>query len=213
MKIALIGATGNAGSRILAEALRRGHPVTAIIRNPAKLSPKAGLTIKQADASNETALADALRGYDVVISAYNAKRGSADFREAVLGGYQAIMNATKKAGVKRLLVIGGAGSLEVAPGLPLVQTPGFPEAYKTEALAFAEVLEMLRKVAVLEWSFLSPSALFVPGERTGRFRLGGDQLLTDAKGESKISMEDFAIAMLDEAEKPQHLRRRFTVGY
>ena len=124
-----------------------------------------------------------------------------------------MIGAVKKAGVKRLLVVGGAGSLEVSPGVQLVDTPDFPEAYKPEALAGRDFLNVLRGERELDWTFLSPSALFVPGERTGKFRLGTDRLLVDAKGESKISMEDYAIALVDELETPRHSRQRFTVGY
>jgi uncharacterized protein len=125
----------------------------------------------------------------------------------------ALIAAVKSAGVKRLLVVGGAGSLEVAPGKMLMDTDGFPEALKAEARAGTRFLERLRTEPDLDWIFLSPSADFAPGERTGHFRLGGDQLLGDADGKSHISMEDFAIAMIDEVEQHAHSRQRFTVGY
>lgn len=213
MKIAMIGATGSVGTRLLTEALRRGHKVTAIARDPAKLSSREGLTVVRGDAALEGNLAALLKGHDAVLSAYNGRRGSAKYTEEVLRGYNAIVGASRFAGVKRLLVVGGAGSLDAAPGLRLVDAPNFPEAYKTEALAFAELLETLRKETALEWTMLSPSALLMPGERTGKFRLGEDRLLTDAAGESRISMEDLAVAMLDEVEQPRHVRRRFTAGY
>ena len=123
------------------------------------------------------------------------------------------MAAAKQAGVPRLLVVGGAGSLEVAPGVALVDTPQFPAAYKAEALAGRAFLDTLRGEKALDWTFISPSALFEPGERTGSFRLGGDALLSDAAGQSRITMEDFAIALADEIETPAHPRQRFTVGY
>jgi putative NADH-flavin reductase len=123
-----------------------------------------------------------------------------------------LIGAVKTAGAKRYLVVGGAGSLEAAPGVALVDTPDFPQAYKAEALAGAEFLDLLRKEPTLDWTFLSPSAMFVPGERTGKFRLGTDQLLTNEHG-SSISFEDYAIAFVDEIEKPAHSRQRFTVGY
>ncbi|HSF67405.1 MAG TPA: hypothetical protein VLA67_08240 [Nitrospiraceae bacterium] len=119
----------------------------------------------------------------------------------------------KKAGVKRSLFVGGAGSLEVKPGVQSVDLPEFPAEYKQGALATRETLNMLREEGSLEWSFLSPSADLSPGKRTGKFRLGMDQLLRDANGESRISFEDYAMAMIDEIEKPQHIRHRFTVGY
>lgn len=203
MNIAIIGASGNVGSRLLAEALRRHHSVTAIARNTDSISNENGVTAVSVDVHDSAALTAALKGHDVVISAG---------RFATIGA-QDVIGPLKRAGVKRLLVVGGAGSLEVAPGVALVDTPQFPVEYKPEALAGRSFLESLRNEATLDWTFLSPSALFIPGERTGKFRLGHDQLLTSAEGKSWISMEDFAIAMLDEVEQPAHSRQRFTVGY
>jgi len=158
VKVALIGASGQAGSRLLAELSARGHTVTAIARHPEKI-------------------------------------------------------AVRESGVKRYFVVGGAGSLEVAPGVRLIDTPQFPTAYKAEASKGAEFLELLRTTTGdLDWTFLSPSAMFAPGERTGKFRIGKDQLLTNDNG-SSISFEDYAIAAVDELEKPAHIRERFTVGY
>ena len=159
--------------------------------------------MKRGDANDEEGLAALLRGHEAVISA--GRFVSVDPR--------ALIAAVKKAGVPRLLVVGGAGSLEVAPGVQLVDTPDFPAAYKPEALAGREFLDVLRGERELNWTFLSPSAIFGPGERTGTFRLGTDQLLVDADGESRISMEDFAIALVDELERPRHPQQRFTVGY
>ncbi|MBP0492025.1 NAD(P)-dependent oxidoreductase [Pararoseomonas indoligenes] len=202
MNIALIGATGNAGSRILAELARRGHAVTAIARKaPGALPP--GATFRAGDANDRDALAALLRGHDAVVSSVHFLASDAE----------TLIGAVKAAGVPRYLVVGGAGSLEVAPGLRLVDTPDFPAAYKAEATAGAAFLDRLRREEALDWTFLSPSAFFVPGERTGRFRLGGDSLLVDVAGESRISFEDFAIALSDELETPAHSRRRFTVGY
>lgn len=203
MNIAIIGASGNVGSRILEEALRRHHSVTAIARNTDSIANRAGVTAVSVDVHDSAALTAALKGHDVVISSG---------RFAAIGA-QDVIGPVKRAGVKRLLVVGGAGSLEVAPGVALVDTPQFPAEYKPEALAGRTFLETLRNEATLDWTFLSPSALFTPGERTGKFRLGKDQLLTSAGGKSWISMEDFAIAMLDEIEQPAHSRQRFTVGY
>jgi hypothetical protein len=203
MKVALIGATGNVGSRLLAELLRHGHEVTGIARHPEGLPSQPHLSVKRGDANDEAGLAELLSGHDAVISA--GKFVSVDPR--------ALIAAVSKAGVKRLLVIGGAGSLEVAPGVQLVDTPDFPAAYKAEALAGRDFLNVLRGERELNWTFLSPSAIFVPGERTGKFRLGTDQLLISDDGESRISMEDFAIAFVDELETPRHPRQRFTVGY
>ncbi len=202
MKIALIGATGNAGSRILAELSRRGHAVTAIARNPQKIPELNGVTPQQADANDVAGLAAALRGHDVAISSVHFTASDPN----------KLIAAVHAAGVGRYLVVGGAGSLEVAPGVKLIETPEFPAIYKAEAAAGGAFLDLLRQEAELDWTFLSPSALFVAGERTGNFRLGGDQLLTNEKG-SSISFEDYAVAMADEIEKPAHSRQRFTVGY
>ena len=202
MKVALIGATGRVGSRLAAELVSRGHVVTGIAQHGAADGP-AGIQVIEADATNPDALAPLLSGHDAVISATRFVTSDAD----------ALIAAVKSAHVKRLLVVGGAGSLEIAPGKMLLDTEGFPEAFKAEAQAGARFLERLRSETDLDWTFLSPSADFAPGERTGRFRLGGDRLLSDAEGKSHISMEDFAIAMVDELERPAHSRQRFTVGY
>jgi len=202
MKIAIIGATGNVGTRLTDEALRRGHTVTALARQASKLPARDGVVAKDIDVSNAQVLADALRGSDVVISTVRFLQATAS----------QITDAVKAAGVKRLLVVGGAGSLYIAPGKQLVDTPEFPDAYKAEASAGRDFLNALKKETSLEWTFLSPSALFTPGERTGKFRLGKEDLLATADG-SSISMEDYAIAMLDEIEQPEHVRERFTVGY
>lgn len=202
MKIALIGATGNAGSRILAELTLRGHDVTAIIRNPEKLDPQPGVVAKKGDVFDQPGLAALLAGHDAVISAVHFT--ASDPRK--------LIEAVRTSGVPRYLVVGGAGSLEVAPGVKLIETPEFPAAYKAEAAAGGVFLDLLREERDLDWTFLSPSALFLPGERTGRFRLGTDQLLANAQG-SSISFADYAIALVDELENPAHSRRRFTVGY
>ncbi len=202
MKIALIGATGNAGSRILSELSRRGHAVTAIARHPEKVPALTGVTALKADADDVAGLAAALRGHDAVISSVHFSASDPKL----------LIEAVKEAGVKRYFVVGGAGSLEVAPGVRLIDTPQFPAAYKAEAAKGGEFLELLRKEPDLDWTFLSPSAVIAPGERTGKFRLGKDQLLTHDKG-SNISWEDYAIAAVDELEKPAHIRQRFTVGY
>ena len=202
--IAILGITGRAGSRIAAELLQRGHTVTGIARNTAKAEARLGLTLKQADATQLDALVPLLRGHDAVISSTHFA-GGIDAATAIA--------AAKQAGVPRLLVVGGAGSLEIAPGKALVDTPEFPALYKTEALAGRAFLEALRAEKELDWTFISPSALFEPGPRTGSYRIGRDQLLADAQGKSWISMEDYAIAMADEIEQREHPRQRFTVGY
>ena len=204
-RIVILGITGRAGSRLAAELLTRGHTVTGIARNVSNLPQRPGLTLHSADATRAEALVPLLRGHDAVISTTRFVGGS----EAGV-----LIAAARQADVPRLLVVGGAGSLEVALGMALVDTPEFPAAaYKAEASAGRDFLRTLQKEKDLDWTFLSPSALFEPGARTGKFRLGGDQLLVDAQGRSWISMEDYAIALADELESPKHSRRRFTVGY
>ena len=203
MKVALIGITGRVGSRVADELLKRGHQVTGIARNLSDVNPQPGLTIKQGDATDPEALTSILSGHDAVISA--SRFVSSDAKP--------LLHAVKDAGVPRLLVVGGAGSLMVAPGKMLIDTPEFPDAYKPEARAGVVFLDVLRQEKVLNWTFLSPSALFEPGERTGKFRVGDDSLLADDDGKSWISMEDYAIALVDELETPKHSRRRYTVGY
>lgn len=202
--IAIIGATGRAGGRLLEEALRRGHTVTAIARKASeKLSGRANVKAVDLDVLEGAALEKAVAGHDAVFSA-------AHFSTVPPA---AIIEPVKRAGVKRLLVVGGAGSLFAAPGLKVIDTPNFPEAYKAEASAGAAFLEVLRNEKELDWTFLSPSAEFVEGERTGKFRLGKDELLVSAEGRSWITFEDYAIAFIDELEKPVHARQRYTVGY
>ena len=202
-KIAIIGATGRAGSQLLEEALRRGHSVTAIARDTSKIGERAGVVSKNVDVLDAQALQAAVAGHDVVISAAHFATIPAS----------AVIGPVMQAGVKRLLVVGGAGSLLLPDGSRVIDAPNFPAEYKAEASAGAQFLEALRQEQTLDWSFLSPSALFVDGERRGTFRLGKDHLLVDGDGQSQISFADFAIALLDEVEKPAHSRQRFTVGY
>ena len=203
MSIALVGATGHIGSRLLAELSSRGHKVTAIVRNPEKVPALPGVTPVKGDVFDQDGLAVLLGGHDVAISAVHFQASDP----------AALIGAVKQAGVKRYLVVGGAGSLEVAPGAKLFNTPEFPAIYLDEARAGGVFLDLLKQEPALDWTFLSPSALIQPGERTGKFRLGSDQLLVDAAGKSAISTEDFAVALVDELETPAHSRKRFTVGY
>jgi putative NADH-flavin reductase len=202
MHIAILGASGNVGSRLVAEALARGHRVTAVARKAAAAADTAQLHHIAADIG-DASLPGMLAGHDVIVSAIH-------FTQV---GPEALLALVRKSGVKRYLVVGGAGSLEIAPGKALVDTPDFPAAYLEEARAGKAFLEVLRAAGDLDWAFLSPSALLVAGERTGKFRLGEDALLVDAHGKSWISLEDYAVAMLDEIERPAHARKRFTVGY
>ncbi|OQW58803.1 MAG: 3-beta hydroxysteroid dehydrogenase [Proteobacteria bacterium SG_bin9] len=203
MNIAVIGATGNAGSRIVDELLRRNHTVTGIARNPSSLNGRAGVTPKKGDVFDRPGLAKLIEGHDAVVSAVHFLASDPAL----------LIAAVKDAKAARYLVVGGAGSLEVAPGVTLVSTPNFPAQYKAEAEKGGVFLGLLQQETVLNWTFLSPSALLIPGDRTGTFRLGTDQLLTAADGKSSISLEDYAVALVDEIEKPAHIRRRFTVGY
>lgn len=212
MHIALIGASGFIGSALRREALARGHLVTALVTNPSKLEVTPNLRVVQADVHKTDALATALRGHDAVLSAFSG-HAQADTLDYFVRGFRSVVAATKQAGVPRLLVVGGAGSLEVAPGLQLLDTPQFPAAYKGTAEGARQALMLLREEQDLDWTLLSPSAVIAPGERTGTFRLGTDQLLTDTQGNSRISAEDYAMAFIDELERPAHSRRRFTVGY
>lgn len=201
-KIALIGASGNAGSRILKELSDRGHQVTAIARNPEKIASLPNVVAKKGDVFDQAGLSELLKGHDAVISAVHFTASDP----------ATLIEAVRASGVQRYLVVGGAGSLEIAPGQRVVDLPDFPAAYKAEATKGAEFLDILKQEKQLDWTFLSPSAEFVPGERTGKFRIGKDSLLSNDEG-SRISFEDYAVALVDEIEKPQHSRQRFTVGY
>jgi uncharacterized protein len=203
MKIAVTGASGRAGSRITAELARRGHAVTAIARNPEKIASLPNVTAQKGDLLDQAGLTALWAGQDVAISAVHF----------LASDPAKLIGAAKESQVGRYIVVGGAGSLEVAPGVRLVTTSNFPAQYKAEAEKGAAFLDLLSQEKELNWTFLSPSALFVDGERTGRFRLGTDQLLTAADGKSWISFEDYAVALVDEIERPAHTRKRFTVGY
>lgn len=214
MKIALIGASGFVGASVLNEALNRGHEVTAIVRHPEKITVENDrLNLQPGDVQQADEAAALVAGHDAVISAFNPGWDNPNIYNDSLAGLQSIQSSTKQAGVKRLLVVGGAGSLEVAPGVQLVDTPQFPEAWKAGALAARDYLTILRKETELDWTFLSPAILLEPGERTGKFRIGTEQPVFDAAGNSKISVNDLAVALLDELENSQFIRQRFTVGY
>lgn len=205
MKVALVGASGNAGSRILAELLSRGHEVTAIARNVDKIEAKPGVTVVQADADDPAALAEAIRGHDVAISSLKFSASDAG----------KLIEAARTSGVGRYIVVGGAASLK-APGSDqrIIDSGQIPEAFMPEIRAGANFLERLKQEPEgLDWTFMSPSMFFGPGERTGKFRLGTEELLVAEDGKSSISYEDFAVALVDEIEAPKHVRARFTVGY
>lgn len=203
MKLAIIGATGFIGQYLLTEALNRKHQVTALVRNPAKVPEAEGLTAKALDVTRSAELIEAVKGYDAVILSLH--HDGLDLHSLV--------DAFKAANITRLAVVGGAGSLEVAPSVQLVDTPDFPGEWKAVALAARELLNILRGEKSLNWTYISPSAFIEPGQRTAKFRLGSDQLLVNEKGESRISTQDFAVALIDELENPTHIQTRFTVGY
>lgn len=221
MKIVLYGATGKVGSRILTELLGRHHEVVAVVRHlardPDKLASNDGLTVVEGDLSTVEGIAEAIGGAQAVVSAYAPPPDKPEqlidvTKREVAAVQQVSQQASSPEHAPRLIVVGGAASLEVTPGVTLVSTKDFPAAWKPIALAHEKALELLRGSSI-DWTYLSPSAFFEPGQRTGKFRLGQDELLTAADGKSWISMEDYAIALVDELEQPQHRRQRFTVGY
>ena len=203
MKIAVLGATGNVGAKVTGEATNRGHQVTAIARSTDKVEAKSGVTAKALDVSDSAGLTAAVRGHDAVV--ITLKHQTFDVLAA--------LDAIKAAGVKRVLIVGGAASLKNAEGVRLIDQPGFPDFIKVEAAPAAVALDNIRKITDLDWSFISPSMMLGPGERVGKFRLGLDDLLVDDKGESKISYDDLAVAIVDELEQNKHIRQRFTAGY
>lgn len=212
MKIALIGATGFIGSTLLNEALSRNHHVTALVSRPQRVPNHPNVTAVSTNVMETKALADKFKGHDVVISAFSGHAQS-NVYDYYLQGIQSIIAAVKQADIPRLLVVGGAGSLEVAPGIQVIDTPDFPAQWKQTAEGARQALNLLKQEQQLNWTMLSPAAHIEPGSRTGKFRLGTDQLLVDEHGQSHISLEDYAAAMIDELENPAHPRKRFTVAY
>ena len=212
MKVAIIGASGFIGSYVRDEALARGHQITAIVRRPEKITVQdTRLHVVKADILKDK-VEGLVKGHDAVIIAYSAGRSGPDIYNEHVRGAKAIINGVKKSGIKRLLVVGGAATLEVAPGVQLIDTMS-PEQVTDGMLATRQTLHMLKKEKELEWTFLSPAASIAPGEQTGHYRVGKEQLLKNKEGDSKISTQDYAVAMLDELENPQHIRERFTAAY
>ncbi|MFC5862631.1 NAD(P)-dependent oxidoreductase [Acidicapsa dinghuensis] len=209
MKVALYGATGKAGSRILAELLSRGHQVTAVVRTPSKLATQPSLTVVQGDVSSAEAIAAKIKGFDAVIDSFGPP---ADDTDQVITVTQHFVDAVTQAEVPRLIVVGGAGSLEVAPGVTVISSGHIPAQWLPIAVSHDKALALLKK-SDINWTYFSPAGFFEPGERTGKFRLGKDQLIVGSDGASRISLEDYAIALVDELEKPQNERARFTIGY
>jgi uncharacterized protein len=216
MKVALVGATGFVGSKILMEAVSRGHAVTAVSRNPERLPQLAGMEAVATDVNNVSALTAAFRGKDAVIHAYAAPR-SATVQERIdqqTRGTMSIIAAMKAAGTGRILAVGGAGSLYLAPGVRVMDTILLPKRWEGGAKSTALIKDMLQAEPLLDWTFLCPALYLEPGKRTQKYRVGSDELLIeDATGRSYISLEDYAVALIDELERPQHSRKRFTVGY
>lgn len=207
MNVVLYGATGKSGRRILSELISRGHSVTAVARNPVDLP--AGVKIQRDDLSNVDKTASIITGADAVVSAYGPPQDDTD---ELIGVTTRQIEAVRKAGKPRLIVVGGAGSLEVAPGVSLLKSGHLPEAWMPIATSHEKALKLL-EASDINWTYFSPAAFFEPGERTGEFRLGKRNLVSDEKGNSRISLEDYAIALVDELEKPAHQRQQFTVGY
>ncbi|MGM0542906.1 MAG: NAD(P)-dependent oxidoreductase [Pseudomonadota bacterium] len=212
MKIALIGASGFIGSALLTEALSRGHHVKALVTRPERVTSHEHVVSVKSDALNTAELAQQLRGVEAVVSAFSS-HAQKDVFGYYLKGFQSILAATQHASVPRLLMVGGAATLEVASGKLLLDTPDFPDEYRAMAEGAKAALDILREQTAPAWTFLSPAAEIFPGERTGNFRLGSDTLLTDSDGNSRISAQDYAIAMIDELEAPRHTYQRFCVAY
>lgn len=214
-KTALIGASGFVGSAILNELLTRGYKVEALVRNPEKITVEnPNLTVKKVDVADEKELAEDLKGYDTVISAYNPGWTNSNIYSETLQNYPRIVEAAKEAGVKRLLIVGGAGTLFSAPGLRVVDSGVIPAEIMDGVKSLGKFyLETLTKENNIDWVFFSPAGAFVDGARTGEYRLGKDDLIVDDKGKSTISAADYAKAMVDELEVPAHHKERFTIGY
>ena len=209
MKVSLYGATGNIGKRIVAELLSRGHKVVATTRNASKMQPSREIAVHQDDLSNVVKTGEIIKGSDAVVSAYAPPP---DHTDEIMRVTRLLIQAVKQTGVPRLVMVGGAASLEVAPGVTLLDSGQLPDEWKEIATSHAKALETL-KSSDIDWTSFSPAAFIEPGMRTGKFRLGKDQLVVDEKGQSRISMEDFAVALVDELERPSHRKERFTIGY
>ncbi|MCJ8164513.1 NAD(P)-dependent oxidoreductase [Pontibacter sp. E15-1] len=214
MKIAIIGASGNIGSRITQEALTRGHNVTAIVRNPENVTEESvSLEVIEGDVQDVSAMAAFLKGHDAVVVSYSPGwEPDTEFSKHV-DVAQNVLHAARKAAVNRVVNVGGAGSLYLEPGIQLVDTPDFPDEWRSGAAAQRDSLKVYEAEQELDWTFVSPAIIIEPGERTGKFRYNTDKPVFDERGESRISRQDFAVAILNELEDPQYIRQRFTVGY
>lgn len=213
--VVLIGASGFVGNAILNELLSRGHKVTAVVRNPEKINvSNSNLEIAKADIADTNAMVGICKGKEAIISAYNPGWTNPDIYEETLRNYPLILEAAKRSGAKRLLCVGGAGTLFCAPGLRVVDSGAIPDAIMGGVKSLGEFyLNTLMNEKDIDWIFFSPAGTLEPGKRTGKFRLGKDNLIIDENGISHISVEDYAVAMVDELENPKHHCERFTIGY
>lgn len=214
-KTALIGASGFVGDAILKELLSRGYEVEALVRNPENVKAQnPRLTVRKVDVADTKALAADLKGYDTVISAYNPGWANPDIYSLTLQNYPRIVEAAKEAGVRRLLIVGGAGTLFCAPGLRVVDSGAIPAEIMGGVRSLGEFyLDTLSKEKAIDWVFFSPAGSLEPGEASGVYRLGKDDLIVDSEGNSRITVGDYAKAMVDELESPRHHQERFTIGY
>lgn len=213
--VVLIGASGFVGNAILNELLSRGHKVTAVVRNPEKINvSNSNLEIVKTDIADTNAMVGICKGKEAIISAYNPGWTNTDIYEETLRNYPLILEAAKRSGAKRLLCVGGAGTLFCAPGLRVVDSGAIPDAIMGGVKSLGEFyLNTLMNEKDIDWIFFSPAGTLEPGKRTGKFRLGKDDLIIDENGISHISVEDYAVAMVDELESPKHHCERFTIGY
>jgi putative NADH-flavin reductase len=212
LKIVLFGATGNVGQAVAREMVDRGHEVTAASRSGT--SPEGlGLEAVSVDVTDSAQVIHAARGHDALVSTVGPRQGSDDDASLLIAATHNLIEAARHTANERLVVIGGAASLEVSPGVRVIDDPSFPDAWKANALAQIDALEIYREVDNVDWTYLSPAAFLGPGERTGSFTVGGDQLVVDADGVSKISYADFAIFLVDELEQANAVRRRITAAY
>jgi len=211
MKVLLVGATGMIGSRVAAELVRRGHEVTGVSRQG---SAAPGTTAAKGDAADTARIAELAKGKDAIVMAISPPRDGSEPAGPTLAAGRSLLDAARQAGVRRVIMVGGAGSLETSPGVRLVDSPDFPDGYKKEALAHAGLLEAVRAEAGdLDWTYISPAATIAPGERTGSYRTGGDEFFTDADGKSFITAEDYAVGLVDELEQSKAVGRRISFGY
>jgi len=210
MNILLLGGTGHIGSRVRKEALKRGHSVTAVARDTSDLAPTDRLRVETADASNTNTVRRLAEGHDVIVTSLSPRGEGGE--DTYLAAIDAVLDATQESDVDRVVIVGGAGSLKVDERTELLDTPDFPEEFREEAEAGRAARDRAR-ASDANWTVLCPPIVIEPSERTGSFRVGDDHLLTDEEGESYISTEDFAVALVDELEEAEHEREQFTVAY